>query len=99
MLLIFCQLFLKTSDSILSTILVAEFRMFFFVNMIGTVLVAKCVYSKYLTVAATYLVGKVLFRTEDLISYRSLVWDFDFTGVSIKQAHSKLRNCFIGASV
>ena len=38
-------------------------------------------------------------RTEDLISSRSLAQDFGFTGVPIKQAHSKLRNCFIGASV
>jgi len=31
-------------------------------------------------------------RTEDLISSRSLAQDFGFTGVPIKQAHSKLRN-------
>jgi hypothetical protein len=40
-----------------------------------------------------------MLRTEDLISSRRLAQDFGFSGVSMKQAHSKLRNCFIGAFV
>ena len=39
------------------------------------------------------------FRSEDLISDRSLAQHFDFTGVLIKWAHSWLRNYFMSASV
>ncbi len=42
---------------------------------------------------------KFLLRSEDLITSRSLAQHFDFTGVLIKWAHSRLRNYFMSASV
>jgi hypothetical protein len=40
-----------------------------------------------------------LLRSEDLISSRSLTQHFDFTGVLIKWAHSRLRNYLMSAPV
>ncbi len=47
-----------------------------------------------------YHVGYLFaFKSEDLISYRSLAQHFDFTEALIKWAHSRLRNYFMSASV
>ncbi len=40
-----------------------------------------------------------VFRSEDLITSRSLAQHFDFTEALIKWAHSRLRNYFMSASV
>ncbi len=41
----------------------------------------------------------ITLRSEDLITYRSLVQHFDFTGVLIKWGHSRLCNYFMSVSV
>ena len=40
-----------------------------------------------------------MLRSESLIIPESMAQDFGFTGVLVKQAHSRLRNCFSSTAV